>query len=90
MASFWGLGLGAMDKEKLPERPADQILPSAKELLPSSDPSLSLQPQPLGSHRDPVDIWEAGRVVIRCSSLPSKSGKAIWECLIPIQGHGDN
>lgn len=78
MASSWGLGLGAVDKEKIPERPAEQILPLAKEFSPSSGSSLSLQPQPLGSHKDPVDIWEAGRVVIRCSSLPSKSVKAIW------------
>lgn len=31
-ASFWGLGWGIVDKEKLPERPAEQILPLAKEL----------------------------------------------------------
>lgn len=80
------LGWRAVDKE----RPAEQILPLAKELPPSSDSSLCLQPQALGSYKDPVDIWEAGRVVIRCSSLPSKSGKATWKCLSPIQGHGDN
>ena len=55
-----GLGWGALDKEKLLERPAVHPDPPPAEELTTLPAPPAFRPQPLGSHKDPVDVWGEG------------------------------